>query len=199
MSTLPRLLFSRLPRYTQSTLVRNSLLRNNIHRMTTIRSVHNSPKEYNGIQSVAHHFKQQRHMPYFLEYLMWAVFGSEALHLIWLKMDYKEYKERSAHKIKLLEEIIKHIEQGEEIEESLKQEIKMVLMNNKHHKDDLHDLKDEIDDEYLNHLIASLEKQEQEKKENIDSNRLDTKNDHNESPTASTRGNKKDSKTHFFL
>lgn len=116
-----------------------------------VRSVHAAPKEYNGLQSAAHHFKRQRHMPYFLEYLMWVVFGSEALHLIWLKMDYKEYKEKTAHKTKLLEELIKRIENGEQIDDSLREEIKMVLMNNKHHSDIVGGADDDIDDEYLNH------------------------------------------------
>ncbi|KAI8074305.1 uncharacterized protein B0P05DRAFT_548049 [Gilbertella persicaria] len=114
------------------------------------RSVHAAPREYNSLQSAAHHFKQQRHMPYFLEYLMWVVFGSEALHLIWLKMDYKEYRERTAHKTKLLEELIERIENGEAINDSLRQEIKMVLLNNKlQHKDS--NESEDIDDDYLNH------------------------------------------------
>jgi hypothetical protein len=110
------------------------------------RFVHLSPREYNGLQSAAYHFKRQQHMPYFLEYLMWVVFGSEALHLIWLKMDYKEYKEKIQHKTKLLEEIIQRIENGEKINDSLRDEIKMVLMKNKHDGAG----HDDIDDEYLN-------------------------------------------------
>ena len=110
------------------------------------RFVQSAPKEYNSIESAAHHFKQQRHMPYFMEYLMWVVFGSEALHLIWLKIDYKEYKEKMRYKTKLLEEIIERVENGERIDDSLKEEIKMILMNNKH-EGDYHD---DIDDEYLN-------------------------------------------------
>lgn len=115
-----------------------------------VRSVHATPKEYNGLQSAAHHFKRQRHMPYFLEYLMWVVFGSEALHLIWLKMDYKEYKERTAHKTKVLEELIERIENGEEIDDSLRTEIKMVLMSNNHSNDAIGN-SDDVDDDYLNH------------------------------------------------
>lgn len=125
--------------------------RSSILTRVPVRSVHAAPKEYNGLQSAAHHFKRQRHMPYFLEYLMWVVFGSEALHLIWLKMDYKEYKEKTAHKTKLLEELIRRIENGEQITDSLREEIKMVLMNNKHHSEMTGSLDDDIDDEYLNH------------------------------------------------
>ncbi|KAI7865710.1 hypothetical protein BDF14DRAFT_1700386, partial [Spinellus fusiger] len=62
---------------------------------------------------------------------MWAVFGSEALHLIWLKMEYKEYKEKAQHKIKLFEEIIARTEQGQDLTESLIDEIRMVLMDRK--------------------------------------------------------------------
>ncbi|KAI8877956.1 hypothetical protein K501DRAFT_288111 [Backusella circina FSU 941] len=119
-----------------------------------VRFVHSSPKEYTGVQSAAYHFKRQRHMPYFLEYLMWVVFGSEALHLIWLKMEYKEYKERIQHKTKLLEELIERIENGEKITSGMKEEIKMVLMN-RHTEATAGD--DDIDDDYLDKLIANSE------------------------------------------
>lgn len=115
-------------------------------RVPVNRFVHSSPKEYNGVQTAAYHFKRQRHMPYFLEYLMWVVFGSEALHLIWLKIDIREYKEKMQHKTKLLEEIIKRVENGEVIDDSLREEIRMVLVNNKH-SGEYHD---DINDEYLN-------------------------------------------------
>lgn len=117
-----------------------------ITRVPVNRFVHSSPKEYNGLQSAAFHFKRQRHMPYFMEYIMWVVFGSEALHLIWLKIDYREYKEKMHHKTKLLEEIIQRVENGEVIDDRLRDEIKMVLMNNKHDGE----YHDDIDDEYLN-------------------------------------------------
>ena len=94
-------------------------------------------------------------MPYFLEYLMWVVFGSEALQLIWLKMDYKEYQEKTEHKIKLLEEIIDRIEKGQEFNDDLREEIRMVLMGGRKSEDD-----DEIDDDYLNkrklHLLLRI-------------------------------------------
>ncbi|CAO0801087.1 unnamed protein product [Mucor circinelloides] len=165
MSKPTSLLFSRIftARAINVALPRPTMLQQRPSLLTRVpvRSVHAAPKEYNGLQSAAHHFKRQRHMPYFLEYLMWVVFGSEALHLIWLKMDYKEYKEKTAHKTKLLEELIKRIENGEQIDDSLREEIKMVLMNNRHHSDIVGGSDDDIDDEYLNHLIASSEKQQQ--------------------------------------
>ncbi|ORY98904.1 hypothetical protein BCR43DRAFT_488370 [Syncephalastrum racemosum] len=104
-------------------------------------------EERGNLRSIAYHFKRQRHLPYFLEYLMWVVFGSEALHLIWLKMEYKEYQEKTTHKIRLLEEIIQQIEQGQEFTESFKEEIRMVLLNGKRTADDGEE--DEVDDEYL--------------------------------------------------
>lgn len=116
------------------------------------RFIQSAPKEYNSVESAAYHFKRQRHMPYFMEYLMWVVFGSEALHLIWLKMDYKEYKEKMKHKTRLLEEIIERVENGEKIDDSLREEIKMVLMNNKHGGE----YHDDIDDEYLNSCKLEL-------------------------------------------
>lgn len=155
MSKPTSLLFSRIfaSRAFNVALPRPTILQQRSFILTRVpvRSVHSAPKEYNGLQSAAHHFKRQRHMPYFLEYLMWVVFGSEALHLIWLKMDYKEYREKTAHKTKLLEELIKRIENGEQIDDSLRMEIKMVLMNNKHHSDIVGGSDDDIDDEYLNH------------------------------------------------
>ncbi|KAF7724103.1 hypothetical protein EC973_001287 [Apophysomyces ossiformis] len=105
-----------------------------------------------GLRSAAWHFKRQRHMPYFLEYLMWVVFGSEALHLIWLKMEYKEYKEKSEHKIRLLREIVDRLEQGQELTEDFREEIRMVLLNGKRTEEET-----DINDEYLNKLIASSE------------------------------------------
>lgn len=109
-------------------------------------------EERGNLRSIAYHFKRQRHLPYFLEYLMWVVFGSEALHLIWLKMEYKEYQEKTAHKIRLLEEIIEQIEHGQEFTESFKEEIRMVLLNGKRTADD-HEA-DEVDDEYLSKRLC---------------------------------------------
>ncbi|KAG0194844.1 hypothetical protein DFQ28_005057 [Apophysomyces sp. BC1034] len=97
------------------------------------------------LRSASWHFKRQRHLPYFLEYLMWVVFGSEALHLIWLKMEYKEYKEKTEHKIRLLQEIVARIEQGQELNDSVREEIRMVLLNGKRTEDET-----DINDDYLN-------------------------------------------------
>ncbi|KAG2231310.1 hypothetical protein INT48_001246 [Thamnidium elegans] len=146
----PSTLISRLSRPTVSQLQHTT-------RVPVKRFVQSSPKEYNGLQSAAHHFKQQRHMPYFAEYLMWVVFGSEALHLIWLKIDMKEYKEKMKLKTKLLEEIIERVEKGQVIDDNLREEIKMVLMNNNNKSEQR---QDEIDDEYLNSLIAASEQKE---------------------------------------
>ncbi|CEP18889.1 hypothetical protein [Parasitella parasitica] len=169
-----------------------------------VRSIHAVPKEYNGLQSAAHHFKRQRHMPYFLEYLMWVVFGSEALHLIWLKMDYKEYKEKTAHKIKLLEELIKRIENGDQIDDNLRQEIRIVLMNNKNPNGATggDGVDEDIDDEYLNNLIVLSEKQQTmentvRQKLTVDSTWIkgedDTSVDADDSEKTNTQ------KKHFFL
>lgn len=100
--------------------------------------------------SLAHHFKRQQHLPYFLEYLMWVVFGSEALHLIWLKMEYKEYKEKTEHKIRLLKEIVERIENGQEFNDSLREEIRMVLLDDRRASTaEAEDTSGEIDDDYL--------------------------------------------------
>lgn len=93
------------------------------------RWIHSKPKEYNGINNLAYHFKQQDHFSYFLKYMMWTVFGSTALHLTWRKMEYKEYKEKTQHKIKVLQEIVQTLERGEVVDENLRNEIKTVLRN----------------------------------------------------------------------
>ncbi|KAI9492405.1 hypothetical protein BDB00DRAFT_977098 [Zychaea mexicana] len=107
------------------------------------------------LSSLAYHFKRQRHLPYFLEYLMWVVFGSEALQLIWLKMDYKEYQEKTEHKIRLLEEIIDRIEKGQEFTDDFREEIRMVFMHGGRQQHDGSD--EDIDDDYLEKLIAASE------------------------------------------
>lgn len=114
----------------------------------TARWVHTAPSTEYNVQPVIRHFKRQKHMPYFLEYMMWVVFGSMALHLIWLKMDYKDYRERTAHKTKLLEDLVQRVENGEQIDEDLKQEIKMLLMNEQMYK--ANSQQEDISDEYLN-------------------------------------------------
>ncbi|KAI9318038.1 hypothetical protein BX666DRAFT_1844434, partial [Dichotomocladium elegans] len=67
---------------------------------------------------------------------MWVVFGSEALHLIWLRMEYKEYQEKTQHKIKLLQEIVERIEKGQEFTDDFRQEIRMVLMHGRNEPND---------------------------------------------------------------
>ncbi|KAI8068279.1 hypothetical protein BC940DRAFT_333034 [Gongronella butleri] len=116
------------------------------------------------VRSAAHHFKQQRHMPYFMEYLMWVLFGSEGLHLIWLKSEYNEYQQHAERKIELLKQLLQHLEAGEPVPEALRKDLRMVMMNQKqisHH--------DDHDDEYLEQLIAAAEEksvppQQQEEK-----------------------------------
>ncbi|KAG1450895.1 hypothetical protein G6F56_008224 [Rhizopus delemar] len=61
--------------------------------------------------------------------MMWTVFGSVALHLTWRKIEYREYKERTAHKINVLKEITHCLENKEEIKQSLRNEIKSVIRN----------------------------------------------------------------------
>ncbi|KAG2221432.1 hypothetical protein INT45_005237 [Circinella minor] len=112
------------------------------------------------ISSLAYHFKRQRHLPYFLEYLMWVVFGSEALQLIWLKMERKEYEEKTEHKIRLLKEIVERIEKGQEFNDDFREEIRMVLLNGGRPQHDEND--EEIDDDYLDKLIASSEASQQQ-------------------------------------
>lgn len=81
---------------------------------------------------------------------MWVVFGSEALHLIWLKMEYKEYKEKTEHKIRLLKEIVERIENGQEFNDSLREEIRMVLLDDRRASTtEAEDTSGEIDDDYL--------------------------------------------------
>jgi len=98
------------------------------------------------LKSAAQHFKKQKHLPFFLEYFMWVVFGSEALHLIWLKIDQQEYIEMSSHQIAVLKEVIQRLERGESVDDNLHTEISMLLKKKAGHKEE--DMA-EIDDEYL--------------------------------------------------
>lgn len=99
------------------------------------------------LSSMVYHFRRQQHLPYFLEYLMWVILGSEALHLMWLKMEKKEYKEKTQHKIKLLEEIIDRIEKGQAFTDDFREEIRIVLKSGRlqHHEEEDED----VDDDYL--------------------------------------------------
>ncbi|KAI8078764.1 uncharacterized protein BX664DRAFT_342636 [Halteromyces radiatus] len=97
------------------------------------------------VQTAAYHFKQQKHLPYVLEYLMWVVFGSECLHLIWLKSEYKEYKEHSQQKIALFKELLHLLESGSPVPESLREEIKMLMLDEKFNKN----LHQDIEDDYV--------------------------------------------------
>lgn len=99
------------------------------------------------VASASYHFKQQKHLPYFLEYLMWVVFGSECLHLIWLKAEYKEYKEHAQHKIALFNDLLALLESNSPVPESLREEIRMVMLNEKSNKHAHQDT--EIEDDYL--------------------------------------------------
>jgi hypothetical protein len=96
--------------------------------------------------SAAQHFKRQKHLPFFLEYFMWVVFGSEALHLIWLKIDQQEYRDKTNHQIAVLKEVLLRLEKGEAVDDNLHTEISMLLKKQAgQKKGDV----SEIDDEYL--------------------------------------------------
>lgn len=96
--------------------------------------------------SAAQHFKRQKHLPFFLEYFMWVVFGSEALHLIWLKIDQQEYRDKTNHQIAVLKEVLLRLEKGEAVDDNLHTEISMLLKKQAGQKKG--DVA-EIDDEYL--------------------------------------------------
>lgn len=99
------------------------------------------------VASASYHFKKQKHLPYFLEYLMWVVFGSECLHLIWIKSDYKEYKERTQHKIALFKDLLALLESNSPVPESLREEIRMVMRDEKFNKQLYQD--SDVEDDYL--------------------------------------------------
>ncbi|GAB5588593.1 hypothetical protein Unana1_03493 [Umbelopsis nana] len=102
--------------------------------------------------SAAQHFKRQKHLPFFLEYFMWVVFGSEALHLIWLKIDQQEYRDKTNHQIAVLKEVFARLERGEAVDDNLHTEISMLLKKKAgDKKDDI----PEIDDEYLEKLFVA--------------------------------------------
>lgn len=96
--------------------------------------------------SAAQHFKRQKHLPFVLEYFMWVVFGSEALHLIWLKVDREDFREKSDHKMAVLKEVLSRLERGEAVDSNLQTEIAIMLKNKAtDNKDDEAD----FDDDYL--------------------------------------------------
>ncbi|CAO3589168.1 unnamed protein product [Absidia cylindrospora] len=114
------------------------------------------------VASAWYHFKKQKHLPYFLEYLMWVVFGSECLHLIWIKSEYKEYKEHTQLKIALFNDLLALLESNSPVPESLREEIRMVMLNEKSNTNHAHQDSD-IEDDYLEKLIAASEEAERMK------------------------------------
>lgn len=51
-----------------------------------------------------------------------------ALHNLWTRMEVNEYREKQEHKIKVLRDIIQRFENGQELDDALREEIRMVLM-----------------------------------------------------------------------
>ncbi|CAG8570199.1 9920_t:CDS:1, partial [Racocetra fulgida] len=50
-----------------------------------------------------------KYKPFLYQYAVWAVFGSAAIHLLWTKNEYREYKERMDFKISKLEDLIERL------------------------------------------------------------------------------------------
>lgn len=53
---------------------------------------------------------------YWPAFLAWTVFGSEALHLLWLRQDYKNYKEKTTTRISILNDVITKMENGQHVD-----------------------------------------------------------------------------------
>ncbi|CAG8464825.1 hypothetical protein C2G38_2215466 [Gigaspora rosea] len=56
--------------------------------------------------------------PFLYQYAVWATFGSAAIHLLWTKNEYREYKEKMDLKILKLEELIERLKRGENIDDA---------------------------------------------------------------------------------
>ncbi|ORX59018.1 hypothetical protein DM01DRAFT_1333608 [Hesseltinella vesiculosa] len=110
-------------------------------------------------RSAAYHFKKQKHLPYFLEYMLWVFFGSEGLHLMWLKSEYNDYKEHAERKIALLKQVLQLMEAGQPVPESLHKDLRMVMIDEKHNA-----YYDDQVDEYLEQWIAAIDTKENEPK-----------------------------------
>ncbi|KAI7885169.1 hypothetical protein K492DRAFT_157571 [Lichtheimia hyalospora FSU 10163] len=147
------------------------------------------------LSSMVYHFRRQQHLPYFLEYLMWVILGSEALHLMWLKMEKKEYKEKTQHKIKLLEEIIDRIEKGQTFTDDFREEIRIVLKSGRlQHQEE----EEDVDDDYLDKLLALHEQQEERTEDNTAISEPSSEDKTQSTwPTQDDNGDKK--KKAFFL
>ncbi|KAL1916578.1 uncharacterized protein VTP21DRAFT_5769 [Calcarisporiella thermophila] len=61
--------------------------------------------------------KWSRYGPFFWEYLMYITVGSEALHLMWVKMEYNEYREKMKIRADVLNEVVQRLERDEELGE----------------------------------------------------------------------------------
>ncbi|RUP46093.1 hypothetical protein BC936DRAFT_147367 [Jimgerdemannia flammicorona] len=75
-------------------------------------------------------FRRRRYLGYFLEYMLWIILGSEALHLVWLKIDRREYAERTTFKVEVLRDVVRRLEAGDDIaaDEVLKGDVKRLLL-----------------------------------------------------------------------
>ncbi|OZJ06035.1 hypothetical protein BZG36_01121 [Bifiguratus adelaidae] len=105
-----------------------------------------TPGEQSQIRRLGRAFKRQNHGSYLWEYLLWVVLGSEALHLIWLKIDYQEYKEKVGLRKAILEEKITQLEAGHVVDDA-----SLVKKYQKRAEEE------EIDDEYLETLLLSAD------------------------------------------
>lgn len=70
--------------------------------------------------------------------MLWVVLGSEALHLIWLKINRREYAERTALKIEVLRDVVHKMEAGEDIsvDEALKGDVRRLVLGREASEDD---------------------------------------------------------------
>ncbi|CAG8700902.1 4878_t:CDS:2 [Dentiscutata heterogama] len=56
--------------------------------------------------------------PFLYQYAVWATFGSAAIHLLWTKNEYREYKEKMDFKVSKLEDMIERLKRGENIDDA---------------------------------------------------------------------------------
>ncbi|CAG8732595.1 4798_t:CDS:2, partial [Cetraspora pellucida] len=84
-----------------------------------------------------------KYKPFLYQYAVWAVFGSAAIHLLWTKNEYREYKERTNFKISKLEDLIEKLKRDTVIEEQGSSTTQQSITSTQPHVTSTHTQKEE--------------------------------------------------------
>lgn len=72
-------------------------------------------------------WRSNTYLPHVYDYLLWTILGSEALHLLWLKMEYAEYREKNEMRIGVLKNMVDTLERGERLKDDVEERVKDAL------------------------------------------------------------------------